>query len=315
MKTLIFGAGPLGSLYAYLLHKAGNDVTILARNEHYKFLKENGIVLVNEFTQERIIEKVNVVDSLSEEDSYELVIVLIRKNSLKNVLPVLSKNKKIPNFLFMGNNTQGFDEYLNYLPKEKVLFGFPGGGGSRIDRIVHYVDTEKPNGKRLPITIGEIDGETKERTKQIQHLFETSDVPVSIVEDMDSWLKYHVAMIIPIAGALLKCGDNYKLANDKDTIRTYIRAVKEGGRVLKTLGYKKRYPFKYNLFYWMHEEFLVKVLKQFFSSKFVEIAFMMHVNAAKDEMIELGNEFKTLTNQTSIKTPNLDELISCILSN
>jgi 2-dehydropantoate 2-reductase len=250
MKTLIFGAGPLGSLYAYLLHKAGNDVTILARNEHYKFLKENGIVLVNEFTQERIIEKVNVVDSLSEEDSYELVIVLIRKNSLKNVLPVLSKNKKIPNFLFMGNNTQGFDEYLNYLPKEKVLFGFPGGGGSRIDRIVHYVDTEKPNGKRLPITIGEIDGETKERTKQIQHLFETSDVPVSIVEDMDSWLKYHVAMIIPIAGALLKCGDNYKLANDKDTIRTYIRAVKEGGRVLKTLGYKKRYPFKYNLFYW-----------------------------------------------------------------
>jgi len=39
MKTLIFGAGPLGSLYAHLLHKAGNDVTILARNEHYKFLK------------------------------------------------------------------------------------------------------------------------------------------------------------------------------------------------------------------------------------------------------------------------------------
>ena len=124
MKTLIFGAGPLGSLYAYLLHKAGKDVTILARNEHYKFLKENGIVLVNEFTQEKIIEKVNVVDSLSEEDSYELLIVLMRKNNIKNVLPILSKNKKIPNILFMGNNTLGFDNYLKYLPKEKVLFGF-----------------------------------------------------------------------------------------------------------------------------------------------------------------------------------------------
>jgi hypothetical protein len=40
---------------------------------------------------------------------------------------------------------------------------------------------------------------------------------------------------------------------------------------------------------------------------------MMHVNAAKDEMIELGNDFKTLKNQTSIKTPNLDKLMACIV--
>ena len=315
MKTLIFGAGPLGSLYAYILHKAGNDVTILARNEHYNFLKENGIVLVNEFTQEKIIGKVNVVNRLSEEDSYDLVIVLIRKNKIKDVLQVLSKNKTIPSILFMGNNTLGFDEYLNYLPKEKVLFGFPGGGGSQKNHVVHYIDSEKPNGKRMPVTIGEIDGETRERTRQIKNLFETAGVSVNIVEDMDGWLKYHVAFINPIAGALLKCGDNYKLAKDKDTIRTYIRSVKEGGRVLGAIGYKKRYPFKFNLFYWMPEWMLIKVMKQLFNSKFAEIGFMLHVNAAKDEMIELGNEFKTLTNQTSVKTPNLDELINCINSN
>jgi 2-dehydropantoate 2-reductase len=309
MKTLIFGAGPLGSLYAYLLHKAGNDVTLLARGEHYDFLRENGLVLVNEFTKEKITEKVELADVLGEEDVYDLVIVLTRKNSLKNVFPVLSRNKNIPNFLFMGNNTLGFDEYLNHLPKEKVLFGFPGGGGSRIDHIVHYVDTDKPNGKRFPIIIGEIDGQTRDRTTQIKNMFETSGVPVEIMDDIDGWLKYHVAMVNPIAGALLKCGDNYKLAEDKETIRTYIRAVKEAGRVLKALGYKKRYPFKYNLFYWMPEVMLIKVLKQFFSSKFVEIAFMLHVNAAKDEMLELGNELKVLAKQTSIKTPNLDELI------
>ena len=315
MKTLIFGAGPLGSLYACLLHQAGKDVTILARNEHYTFLKENGIVLVNEFTQEKIIEKVNVVDSLSEEDSYDLVIVIIRKNHIKNVLPVLRNNKKITNILFMGNNTLGFDEYLGYLPKEKILFGFPGGGGSRINHIVHYIDTEKPNGKRLSITIGEMDGEIKERTRQIQKLFETSDVPVNIVDDMDSWLKYHVAFVNPIAGALLRAGDNYKLANDKDIIRTYLRAVKEGGRVLKALGYKKSYNVKLRLFYWLPERVLINILKQVFNSKFAEVAMMMHANAAKDEMSDLGNEFTTLKNQTSIEIPNLDELIRCIPSN
>ena len=50
MKTLIFGAGPIGSVYAYLLHKASKDVTILARNKQFDFIKENGVVLVNEFT-------------------------------------------------------------------------------------------------------------------------------------------------------------------------------------------------------------------------------------------------------------------------
>jgi hypothetical protein len=42
---------------------------------------------------------------------------------------------------------------------------------------------------------------------------------------------------------------------------------------------------------------------------------MMHVNAAKDEMNELGKEFKTLIDQTAVNTPNIDELTSCIPSN
>ena len=48
MRTLIIGAGPLGSLYTYLFHKSGKDVTLLARGEHYDFLEENGLNLVND---------------------------------------------------------------------------------------------------------------------------------------------------------------------------------------------------------------------------------------------------------------------------
>ncbi len=309
MKTLVIGAGPLGSLYTSLLHQAGNDVTILARNEHFNFLKENGIVLLNEFTQEKMIEKVNVVNTLGEEDNYDLVIVLMRKNSIKNILPVLSKNRNIQNILFMGNNTLGFDEYLKLLPEEKVLFGFPGGGGSRIDHVVHYIDTEKPGGKRLPITIGEIDGIIKARTRQIIQLFESADVPVRFVEDIDSWLKYHVVFVLPIAGALLKSGDNYKLAEDMETIRMYIRAVKEGGNVLKSLGYRKSYNIKLKLFYWMPESMIIKILQKVFDSKFAEVAMMMHVNAAQDEMMMLAHEFRSLRDQTKVETPNFDSLM------
>ena len=127
----------------------------------------------------------------------------------------------------------------------------------------------------------------KERTKQIKHLFESANVPVNIVKEIDGWLKYHVAYITPLAGGLLKSGDNYKMAKDKNTIRTYIRAVKEGGQVLKALGYKNQYPLKINTFYWNPEWITINILKQAFNSKFAEVAMMMHVNAAKDEMIEL----------------------------
>ena len=312
MKTLLFGAGPLGSLYACLLYKAGYEVTLLARNEHYDFVKENGVILINEFTGEKTMEKVKVTDSLGIEDYYDLVIVIMRKNSVKKILPILNRNKYVKNILFMGNNTVGFDEYLEHLPEEKILFGFPGGGGSRIDHVVHYIDSDKPGGKRLPVVIGEINGVLKERTRKIINMFENAGVPVKTVDDMDSWQKYHVAFINPIAGALLRSGDNYKLAQDKETIRMYIRAVKEGGRVLKTLGYTKSYNPKFKFFYWFPEGLLINILAKLFNSKFAEVAMMMHVRAARDEMIELGNELLALKAKTSVQTPNLEELIKVI---
>ena len=55
--------------------------------------------------------------------------------------------------MFMGNNTLGFDLVFRTPAKRKNLFGFPGGGGSRKDHIVHYVDSEKPDGKRIPLQL------------------------------------------------------------------------------------------------------------------------------------------------------------------
>ena len=53
MKILFFGAGPLGSFYAHLLHEKGVDVTVLARGERYDWIKENGLVLLNEITGQK----------------------------------------------------------------------------------------------------------------------------------------------------------------------------------------------------------------------------------------------------------------------
>lgn len=309
MKVLFFGAGPLGSVYAHLLHQSGGDVTVLARGERYEWLRENGLVLVNEITGQKDSSRVNVVNELKREDEYDLVIVLIRKNKLPPVFDILAASMGVKNILFMGNNALGFDAYVKRLPVEKLLFGFPGAGGGIRDQVVHYADREKATGKRRAVTIGEIDSQIKERTLAIKSLFESAGVPVDLTPDIDGWLKYHVALVSPLVGALYKhdC-DNYKVAQDKETLRALIRAAKEGGHVLRALGYRKRQPFDFNLFYWLPEFMSMMGVKALLQSKFAEVAFAMHAKAARDEMQDLAREFQELTDRTSVETPNIDAL-------
>ncbi len=306
MKTLIYGAGPLGSLYAHRLIQAGKDVTILARGQRYDWIQANGLALVNEMTGAKEESRAQVVDELRAEDEYDLVIVLIRKNKLSPVFKILAANTCIKNILFMGNNALGFDEYVERLPVEKVLLGFPSAGGGVNEHVIHYADREKPKGKRRAVTLGEIDGETRDRTQAIKSLFETAGIPVDLTQDIDGWLKYHVALISPLVNALYKHGcDNYALTKDKATMRAMVRAAKEGGRVLHALGYTKRQPFQFNLFYWLPEILNVKAIEGLLGSKFAEVAFARHARAARDEMGELADEFQSLVEQTSIATPNI----------
>ena len=314
MKTLIFGAGPLGSLYAHLLHQSGTDVSVLARSERYSWLKENGMVLQNEITGHKDSYQVNVVNELKPSDEYDLVIVLIRKNKLRPVTEVLAASHGVKNVLFMGNNALGFDECLTSLPVEKVLFGFPGAGGGIHAQVVHYADREKPNGERKAVTIGEVDGRNRDRTLAIKSLFELAGIPVSLTSDIDGWLKYHVALVSPLVGALYKHNcDNYQAAKDKQPLRTLVRAAREGGCVLKQLGFRKRQPFQFNLFYWLPELVNMMAVKGLLESRFAEVAFAMHAKAARDEMKELAYDFKKLITKTSVDTPNIDALRSLII--
>jgi 2-dehydropantoate 2-reductase len=309
MRTLVLGAGPLGCLYAHRLFQAGKDVTILARGKRHDWIQANGLLLVDEIAGKKEASTPRVVDAMKPNDEYDLVVVLIRKNKLAPVFKVLAKNSNIRNILFMGNNALGFGSYFDALPIEKLLFGFPGAGGGVREHVVCYADREKPGGKRKAITIGEIDGETRERTRAIKSLFESSGVPVDLTSDIDGWLKYHVALVSPLVSALYKhdC-DNYALAHDKEILRIMVRAAKEGGWILKAIGYTKRQPFQFNLFYWLPEILSMKALQGLLRSKFAEVAYSLHAKAAQDEMRELAYEFRSLIERASIETPNIDRL-------
>ena len=303
MRTLIFGAGPLGILYAHLLHEAGVDVTILARGARFELIEKRKLDLVNGFSAERAIPGFKVTDHLSQDDNYDLVVVLVRKNKIPSVLETLGECPRLTNILFMGNNVLGFDAYLERIPAENVLFGFPGAGGGWDGDTLEYVDREAAKEDRMPIRIGEFDGVQRERTAMIRDLFQGAGIPVEVVDDIDGWLKYHAAFVVPIGMAIYRHnGDLRALAADRESLRLVVGACKECGNVLNESGFTRRQPFKFNLFYWMPEFVTVNIFRGIFKSRYAEVAFAKHAEAARDEFELLANEFQSLSDQTTIKT-------------
>lgn len=305
MKILFYGAGVIGSLYAARLQNAGCEVSILARGQRLTDLREYGIVLEHALTGKRTTTGVNVVDQLSPDDVYDLIVVAMRKNQVAAVLPALAANQRTPNVLFMVNNPSGYDAWLQAVGKKRLILGFPGTGGTLEGHIVRYVESSR---QVQPTTFGEPNGEMTPRLKEITRQFKQAGFPVAISRNMDAWQKTHVALISPIADALYMAGgDNYRLAQMPDALPLMVRAIREGFQVLQALDIPIT-PAKLKFWVWLPDVILVPLLRRWVNTRYFEIVIARHANAAHDEMQQLANEFQALARQTAIDTPAIDQL-------
>jgi 2-dehydropantoate 2-reductase len=307
-KILVYGTGPLGSLFAARLQEGGNDVSILARGQRLADLREHGIVLADFETKQRTVTRVNVVEELAPDDAYDLVLVIMRKNHALQILPVLAANEHTPNVLFLMNNAAGPGELVEPLGRERVLIGFPNSAGYREGHVVHCLAGTEEDPALVPF--GEVDGHITVRTQRVARILESAPgFGAEIRTDMDAWLKYHVALLMPsLAPALYAAGtDNYRLARTRDLVVLTIRAIREGFRVLRALGLPVT-PSKYKIFEWVPEPILVLVLQRLLSNEMMEVAMVRHANAARDEVKHLADEFMALARATPVPTPTIDRL-------
>ncbi len=310
MKTLIYGAGPIGQWLALRLHEAEQDVTLLARDDTYRSLHNNGIRIVDGLTGERLAARVELVERLDPEDRYDLVVVAMQKASRLAVCPLLARNRHLGNVLFLGNDVSGFHRYLDYLPADSILVGFPrAGGGWDGDNLV-VMDREKENAHRGELFIGELDGSTRERTLEIKRLFETASIKVSVERDIDGWLKYHFAFMAPTAGVIfMKDADLAAVAADRQAIHLYCRACREAGDVLRKAGYRRRQPPIFNLYYWLPRWLEPMVFSKLFGSRSAEVRLGLHARTVGPELLDLAEEFAELKGRAGMETPSLDALL------
>ena len=128
MKILFLGAGVLGSLYAARLTQSGQDVTLLARDTRLTDIKEHGIVLEHALSGKREVVTVPVIEHLRENDAYDLIVVLVRKNQVASVLAILKSHKATPNTVSASIATPAIDELRSFIPlPERSKTNAPGG--------------------------------------------------------------------------------------------------------------------------------------------------------------------------------------------
>src|SRR5512137_1686736 len=112
MRILILGAGVLGSLYGSRCRAAGHTVVMLARGQRLSDLRSHGLMLEDAITGQRTFARIEVIERLAADDSYDLVIVPVRKTLLATVLPLLADSPMTPNVLFMVCSPSGPGEMV-----------------------------------------------------------------------------------------------------------------------------------------------------------------------------------------------------------
>ena len=310
MKVLVYGAGVLGSYLAHMLHRGGNDVTLLARGSRLEELRTNGLVIRHYMQLHTTVDRVGLTDYFGKDDAYDIVFVVMQRQQLDDILPQLCENEGSRLFVLVGNNvtadeTRQAIEERSRTPK-RVVFAFQSTGGRRENgRVVSiYFATSKLGGS---MTAGALGGDDSWRPL-LEQAFAKTSYRIRISGHMDAWLKSHVAFILPIGFACYYTdGDLKKIAGDRRFLNRMIDAIGEGYRVVETCGYPIE-PKEDKDFVIRHRFQCYLMFKLMAATPIGRLACSDHAMAAKAEMRRLYHDFRALKEQSGVDTPAWDEL-------
>jgi Ketopantoate reductase len=236
MRILIFGAGVIGSAYAIKFIEAGIDVTLFARANRFKTLKENGL-RYNEKGVENSI-TVNVIDTLENDDIYDFIFVTVRYDQAESALLALKDNQS-KNIVTMTNASVGFSAWIDIVG-DRLLPAFPGVGGQIKNGVLYARFPPKALHSAM---FGEINGLPTDRIEHLAKLFKSANLAYTINKDMNSYLITHSVSDIALLSALYserKGTDETKKTAQKitSTLKAYLRAIQKAGIAINPPSFK-----------------------------------------------------------------------------
>ncbi len=200
MTYLVIGAGGTGGAVAAFLTKAGKDVTLLARGNNLKAIKENGLTLKKKDSSFTV--NVNAVDDCW--DKKDVIFVCVKGYSLNEVMPYIKRASSENTVIIPVLNIYGTGEVIaKSITQGDALNGCVYITAEKEDNGVIYM-----SGDIFRIVFGSVDGNTDDaRYKEIEKDLNESGIRGILSADIrkDTFKKFTFISPMAAAGAYLDC--------------------------------------------------------------------------------------------------------------
>lgn len=206
MKIAIIGAGAIGGLVGAKLALAGEEVTFIVRGRNLQAIRDNGIKLVTAEGQEHVARDVRATDDYAAAGPQDVVVLAMKAHQVEGVLHSLPRllgpetvivpmQNGIPYWYFQGLHGPYEGTRVQSVDPHGRIAG--GIDPARVIGCVVYPASEliapgvvrHIEGDRFPL--GEIDGSTTERVRQLAASFINAGFKAPVLEDIraEIWLK------------------------------------------------------------------------------------------------------------------------------
>ncbi|MHA2400539.1 MAG: ketopantoate reductase family protein [Promethearchaeota archaeon] len=231
LSIVIYGIGGIGATLGGWLSQKNDNVFLLARGEHAKVLKKNGLILKNIVSGDTETIKVKVIEDLNEIPNIDVVVITVKNYDLKEVAKDISEklgDKPIVIGLQNGFVNQQilpkyFTKYIYCVVVQSGWIEEPGTIGTRGKG---YLTLGTPENENLKMA---------EKVAQILNL----GIPTRTTQQFQD--AAHSKFIINLSNATFTLISS-ELKDDDDIFKLwsiFLNVYLEGVEVVKAAGYKE----------------------------------------------------------------------------
>lgn len=305
MKVLVIGSGAVGIGLAASMLSQGGDMSIFARGETAKAIRENGIERTGLFTHYKFqSDEIMVYEKYEEipKDTFDYVFITSKTTANDDISKRLNAHRDIlkENFkIIIFQNGFGNDEpYLRFFDKTEVFCARVITGFARHERYISEVTVYTE-----PILIGSLQKQDPSELQPIADMITSSGIRCELTDEVDKylWAKMLYNCALNPLGSILDV--NYgKLTENKysieimnsiiDEIFEVIKASEyetlwENSEEYKDLFYSKLVPDTYNHFSSTHADIKRKIKTEINSltGKVIELGELNNIDVSTNRLI------------------------------
>jgi len=231
MKTVIVGAGAMGSLFGGLLSLSGEEVWLVdIWKEHIDAIRSNGL-RIEDKGEVRMIQ-VNATTDVATLGKADLVLFFVKTyHTEKAVRDALALQKEGTIFLTLQNGLGNEEVICQQVDQKKVMLGVTNHGATLLGPgSIRHAGKGKTS-------IGELDGKVTDRVNQITQMFCKAGIETEVSSTIQDlvWVKLFVNIGINALTALTGF-KNGQLLDHPETLRLMEALVSEAVEVAGRKG-------------------------------------------------------------------------------